>query len=258
MTYRVGTVQYLNAKPLTWALEQGWIEGVEVVSDVPSALAARLLAGELDAAMLSSIVALREPLMQVIPEAGCIAADGPVQSVLLFTKVHVEQIARVALDVSSLTAAGLTRVLLEQRYRLRPEYITMPPDLGAMLAEADAALLIGDPGLAHYVADQPAGLYDVLDLGREWHEWTGYPFVFAAWIARNRHDDPGLAAVLRRSREMSCAAIADIARDAAARLGLGEMVCRHYLERVIRYQFGERERKGYELFGAYLRREERG
>lgn len=255
MTYRVGVIDYLNARPLTWAIEQGLVDGLSGVSAVPSQLAELLAGGQVQAAIVSSVVALREPGLALLPEAGCIAADGPVQSVLLFSKVHVAQIRTVALDRSSLSSVALVRVLLELHHGLRPEYRSMAPHLGEMLAEADAALLIGDPGLAQYSRDlQQTPVYDVLDLGREWREWTGLPFVFAAWIAPRSLADSPLPGLLRRARELSGPCLEDIVADAVRRLGIPAEVCRHYLTTAIRYEFGDREREGYELFGQYLRR----
>lgn len=251
MNYRVGVVAYLNAKPLSWALEQGEVPGVATVGAVPSVLARQLRDGELDAALLSSVVALREPDFEVLDGAGCIASDGPVQSVLLFSKVHVGQIRSVALDTSSLTGVALTRVLLELRHGLRPSYHPLAPDLEAMLTDHDAALLIGDPGLAHYFDEHgPLHTYEVLDLGREWRDWTGLPFVFAAWLARGQR--PELVELLREGRRRSATELPAIAAAEAARLGLPQGVCRFYLEHIIRYEFGERERAGLARFGEYL------
>lgn len=254
MTYRVGTVAYLNAKPLTWALERGQVPEIEAVPAVPSRLAELLLAGDLHAAIVSSVLALRQPELALLPAAGCIAADGPVQSVLLFSRVHIAQIRSVALDTSSLTSVALIRVLLEARYGLRPDYLHRPPDLAAMLAEADAALIIGDPGLAqHFRGTKDPPAYEVMDLGRVWREWTGLPFVFAAWVAPRELAEGELPALLERGRALSADAIPEIAGAEAARLGLPVEVCRHYLEQVIRYEFGAREQEGLTLFGDKLK-----
>ncbi len=254
MSFRIGVVAYLNAKPLTWAIERGEIAGAEPVPAVPSELARQLLAGELDAAIVSSVLPLREPRLAVLGECGCIAADGPVQSVLLFTRVHVEQIRSVSLDRSSLASVALTRVLLERRYGLRPVYRTAAPELHAMLAESDAALIIGDPGLAQYTRGRQAdAAYDVLDLGRLWREWTGLPFVFALWVAAPRVDRTALSGVLRQALVASQARVAEIAAAESARLALPEEVCRHYLEHIVRYEFGEREQRGWQRFGELVR-----
>jgi len=249
MTYRVGTVAYLNAKPLTWAIERGLVEGLQAVPAVPSELGRQLLGGQLDAAIVSSIVAIEHPELALLPAAGCIAADGPVQSVLLFSRVHFSQIRSVALDTSSLTSVALTRLLLERKYGCRPEYQTMPPNLPRMLDACDAALLIGDPSLAQYFqGTQHPPAYDVLDLGRAWQAWTGLPFVFAAWVAPRKLAEGELPQRLGQAREQSRQAIPEIAAAEAARLRLPVEVCEHYLQQVIRYEFGEREWDGFLLF----------
>lgn len=246
MTYRVGTVAYLNAKPLTWAIEKGLIDGLAAVPAVPSELGRQLLGGQLDAAIVSSIVAIEHPELALLPAAGCISADGPVQSVLLFSRVHFTQIRSVALDTSSLTSVALTKLLLERKYGCRPSYRPMAPDLNAMLSACDAALLIGDPSLAQYFqGTQHPPAYDVLDLGRAWQAWTGLPFVFAAWVAPRRLAEGDLPRLLGEARSRSRAAIGEIAAAEAARLKLPADVCEHYLREVIRYEFGDREWAGF-------------
>lgn len=246
---RIGVVSYLNAKPLTWALEAGLLPGVEVVSDVPSALGTELRAGRLDAAMLSAVVHVQDPSFQVVPDAGCIAADGPVQSVLLFCRVPLAEVRSVALDTSSLCSAALTRVMCRLAWGLDPVYEAMAPHLPSMLTAHDAALIIGDPGLARYVS-QDTGHYHVVDLGQAWREWTGLPFVFATWLSPR--PTPELTALLRRARRLSQAEIPRIAHAEAARLGLSEQVCRTYLTDVIHYDYGPREAEGLARFGRAL------
>ena len=90
--------------------------------------------------------------MLVYAPGVAVACDGPVRSVRLFSQVPMAKIRRVALDTSSLTSVTLTRLLLEERFGLTPDYTPMAPDLGTMLEEHDAALLIGDRGYRDYDA----------------------------------------------------------------------------------------------------------
>jgi chorismate dehydratase len=108
-----------------------------------------------------------------------IASRGPVRSVCLFHRGPLAEVRRVALDTSSRASAGLVKVLLHARLGRDPEYVPMAPGLDAMLAEANAALLIGDPAL-DLEADAQRGL-ERLDLGEEWTRLTGLPFVYAFW-----------------------------------------------------------------------------
>lgn len=114
---------------------------------------------------------------------GC---DGPVMSCVIVSQVPLEQLdgAKVALGSTSRTSVRLAQLLLSERYGVQPEYYTCPPDLGLMMREADAAVLIGDAALRANLHDGPRYGLDVHDLGTLWKEWTGLPFVFAVWAAR--------------------------------------------------------------------------
>ena len=92
--------------------------------------------------------------------------------------------ARVALGSTSRTSVRLAQLLLAERYGVTPDYYTCPPDLGLMMQEAEAAVLIGDAALRASLHDAPRLGLEVHDLGAMWKEWTGLPFVFAVWAAR--------------------------------------------------------------------------
>jgi predicted solute-binding protein len=168
---RLGVVSYLNAVPTVQGLDSD--PRFEIVRDVPSRIAARLHAGEIDLGLIPSIE-YAEGDYAIVPGIA-IASRGPVRSVMLLHRRPIEGIRRVAVDTSSRTSAALVRVLLRDRLGRDPEYAPMPPDVPAMLNSADAALVIGDPAL--YYDGEAARL----DLGAEWTERTGRPFVYAFW-----------------------------------------------------------------------------
>src|SRR5437764_2765428 len=153
-TIRIGAVNYLNTKPLICDLEELAPE-VELVLDVPSRLADRLAAGELDVALIPVIEYFRAGCYSIVPDVA-IATRGPVLSVTLFSRTPWAGVRRVALDAGSRTSAALTEVLLRKRYGVRPEVMPLGPGQPAEGADADAVLLIGDramraclPGFAH-------------------------------------------------------------------------------------------------------------
>jgi chorismate dehydratase len=188
--FTVACVPYVNAIPLVMRFEDwGEQSPVRVLYDVPSRLPALIESGEVQAALVSSIDALRTPGRRVAMGVG-IGSDGPVKSVRLFSKVPPSEIRTLAHDASSLTSNRLAQVILAEGYGVRPSTETHSPDLSAMLDVADACVLIGDIGMA---ADG-AGLH-VLDLGEEWRTLTGKPFLWAAWIG-SEGLTPGLAAHL--------------------------------------------------------------
>ena len=206
---RVGAVTYLNARPLMFSLAE-LAPQAEIVIDLPSRLADALAAGQLDVAMIPSIEYARQPGYTIISDA-CIACDGPVRSVKLYSRVPVERIRTLALDEGSRTSAALVRILLKERFGVSPE--TRPLPIGASLddAPADAVLLIGDRGML----PTDGGFEFVWDLGEEWSRWTGLPFVFAMWIARPGVDLRGMDAALAAARDDGVARLEEIARHAA-------------------------------------------
>ena len=140
---RLGVVSYLNAAPTVHGLAGD--PRFEIVRDVPSRIAARLHAGEIDLGLIPSIE-YAEGDYAIVPGVA-IASRGPVRSVMLLHRGPLDDIRRVAVDTSSRTSAALVRVLLRERLGRDPEYAPMPPDVPSMLNSADAALVIGDPAL---------------------------------------------------------------------------------------------------------------
>lgn len=145
MPYTLGSVPYLNAKPLVRWFEE--VPGsVSVVYGVPSRLPGLLESGKVQAILVSSIEALRRPDLSIADDVA-ICSVQEVLSVRLFSKKPIAEIRRLALDASSMTSNALARIVLARRYGVEPECSSQPPDLDSMLRDHDAALLIGDNGM---------------------------------------------------------------------------------------------------------------
>ena len=228
---RIGSVPYLNAKPLiAWfQTPEGKRSGVEVVYDVPSRLARMVEAGEVGCAMVSSVELFRHADWRAVPGIA-IASTGKVLSVRLFSKVPVDRIHSVALDTSSLTSSALVRVLFARWWYATPRYIPAAPNLEAMLQQADAALLIGDKGMMAC----SEGLF-VVDLGEEWYRWTGLPFVWALWLGRAENITPPLVDCLHRAKAWGLEHLDTIVQQEASRLGIDEALVRRYLRDIMQY-----------------------
>lgn len=129
--------------------------------------------------------------------------------------------ARVALGSTSRTSVRLAQLLLAERYEVSPDYYTCPPDLGLMMQEADAAVLIGDAALRASLHDAPRLGLQVHDLGQMWKEWTGLPFVFAVWAARKDYlaAHPAMVNEVHRaflaSRDLSLEEVTKVSETAA-------------------------------------------
>lgn len=236
---RFGSVSYLNTAPLRDGLAA---EVGPVRLEVPSRLVDLLRAGDLDVA-LAPVVALFENPEFVLVPAAAIAANGPVESVLLFCRRPPRECRTVALDSSSRTSADLVRVLFAHRWGTRPRFVPREPDPDLTRLAEDAALLIGDPAMLARWAGPPP-----VDLAEEWRAWTGLPFVFAAWIARDAATARAAEPALRRAADRGRTHLVQIAHRGASELGLPEDRLRTYLEDRLHFTFGPAEAAGLERF----------
>jgi chorismate dehydratase len=239
---RVGAVSYLNTKPLIEGLRE-FAPNAELILDVPSRLADRLGAGDLDVGLIPVVEYFRAGSYSIVPGVS-IASRGPVLSVTLFSRVPWQQIRSVAMDEGSRTSVALTRILLEKRYGIHPRIEQLPLGVAADDMTAEAVLLIGDramkaclPGFAHS-----------FDLGQEWFDWTGLPFVYAVWAVREGIDLRGIDRALRQCRDYGLAHVGKIAEREAKSLSLDPGFCRRYLSNILCFNLGAREIAGLRKF----------
>ena len=237
---RIGAVSYLNTKPLVYGLAE-LAPQAELVFDLPSRLADQLAAGQLDVALIPSIEFFQNPAYTIISDA-CIGCRGPVMSVKLLSRVPLSKIQTLALDEGSRTSAALVRILLKERYDLEPELLPFPIDARPDSLAADAILMIGDRAM-----HPPAGRFVAeWDLGEEWCRWSGLPFVFAMWVARNDVGD--IDTILNIARDNGVAHLSEIAQREHAAVGLTYAQTLHYLRDNLYFHLGPRERQGLQLY----------
>lgn len=243
MRIRIGAVGYLNARPLTWALDRQpgrW----DVRYDVPSVCAALLHSGQVDLGLIPSIEYLQGPEYRFVPGVG-IGSAGPVASVALYARVPLERVTTIALDTSSRTSVALTRVLCRHRFGISPEFVPHGPQLAAMVERCDAGLLIGDPA---FDADHESLGLSKIDLGSEWTAMTGLPFVYAAWTGKTGAIGPDEVRALQDAQAEGIASVEPI----AAQYGRGDPAvaarAASYLRDNVRYGLGPEEVAGLQLF----------
>jgi chorismate dehydratase len=230
VTLRLGRISYANMAPVFYELDG---IGLEQISGVPTELNAKLLAGAVDVAPISSIVYARNAdRLRLLPRL-CVSTEGAVDSIQLITRKPLDQVRSVAITPESATSVVLTRVLLG-------EVALVPLD-----RPADATMLIGDAAL-HSAFDDPTPHYD---LGRLWQERTGLPMVYAVWACREGVEE-GLEELERahlRSLALSRAEPEALARRASAEYGWPAGFLARYFEK-LRYHFGPRDRQGLVRF----------
>jgi predicted solute-binding protein len=249
---RVCAVSYLNTSPLVWGMLHGPQRGLfDLDFRLPAECADALASGAADIGIVPSFELTRQDLT-VLPGAG-IACRGPVRSILLISACPAAEIRTLAADSSSRTSVQLARVILERKYGASPAIASHPPDLEAMMAVADAALVIGDPALRI----DPAGLpFHVYDLGAEWMEMTGRPMVFAVWAGRRDAVTPAVVEAFRGSCRYGRARIDEIVRAESAARGFAPDLVHEYLTRYIVHELGESDYAGLELFLSYTEKKQ--
>ena len=236
--FRVGSVRFLNAVPLTRGLED------EVTFATPSELAGKLQRDELDAALVSVTEVLFHDRYDIL-DGIAIASLGEVQSVLLAHRGPLETVGEVFCDTASLTSVNLLRVLLAER-GLKPQFRPLAGyDFAAL---PDHALLIGDAALDFV---RTSHTHEIWDLGSAWYEMTKLPFVYAVWALRRGRENTTLRRQLREARQFGLDTLDSIIRN---RADYDYDFRKDYLTWHIHYHLGADEKRGLAKFMELLRK----
>jgi len=262
---RISVVQYLNTAPLVRGFTHGPLQGKYDLSfTVPSQCAEELRTGAADVAIIPAIEYQRIPDLVVLPDLS-IASKERVRSLLIVSKSPIREARSIALDHSSRSTQALTKILCDSRWLIAPEFFEAAPDLATMLANADAALLIGDPALRLAIGaeqhvtpgrdgalvctggqvglPQFAKLY-LYDAVHEWWQLTERPAVLALWAARPEIATPEVAADFTASLAYGLAHLPEICAEAARELQLPEKELSLYLRTNIDYSLDAENLKG--------------
>lgn len=249
---KISAISYLNTAPLLWDFEHGE-EGsaFDLSYTIPSGCAEALRAGTADIGIIPAAAYTTVPDLVVIPDVA-IASKRAVRSILLVSEKPTEQVRSVATDTSSMTSVALAKILFAKWLGGPRKYVSMPPNLNAMLAACDAALLIGDPAL-----QVDRSRYVTLDLAEEWNARTAKAFVFAFWAIRKPslagYDRRAVAGAFMRSREHGLEAknLESIVQEWAPRLSLSAQAVHSYFSDNIHYYLDEPCLEGLQLFYRY-------
>jgi len=168
----------LNSAPLIWSFQHSSRRNdIELVEAVPARCGELLAQGLVDVALVPAIEYQRIPDLVVVPGV-CVGSREKVRSVNLVSKREdLKNVRRVALDESSRSSATLVKIIFREFLDCEPEWVSSAPDLKRMLAENDAALIIGDPGMTFSAHD-----FKIFDMASLWRQHTGHGFVFAMWM----------------------------------------------------------------------------
>jgi chorismate dehydratase len=242
---RVAASSYLNTAPLIWSFIHGsHRRDVRLLTDTAPARCAELLArAEVEAALVPVIEYQRIPEIAVVPGV-CVGSRARVRSVVVATRgAELKEVRSCALDRSSRTSAALIRIIFREFLGFEPEWKAAAPDLFAMLEEADAALVIGDPAMLF-----PRENLRVYDLASLWREHTGLGFVFAMWMARVEAAERISAVDFRAARDEGLAHVEEIVNLESGALGLPRAELREYLLENISFGLDDEMSAGLDLF----------
>ncbi|WP_370514276.1 menaquinone biosynthetic enzyme MqnA/MqnD family protein [Geobacter sp. FeAm09] len=253
----IGRIDYANVTPLFHALQEHFpCDGYRFTGGVPANLNALLAAEKIDVCPSSSIeYAIHSERYLILPDLS-ISSAGPVASVLLFSRVPIEELEgqEILLSAESATSVNLLRILMGKRFGHTCRYTVSSMPLAEALRTASAMLLIGDAALRSSLAETGLRIYD---LGSLWYEWTGLPFVFALWFctrsaAQSRHGEVRLLA----DRLVQAKAYADREREHIAAISpeaswMGREGLIAYWRENISYEMGEAQQEGLRLFYRY-------
>ncbi len=245
---KISIVQYLNSVPLCWGILEGVAkDAFDPVFTTPAECADQLAGGSVDVGLIPSIEYQRIPGCRIIP-GPAIASQNRVQSVILLSMVPLFRIRRIAFDRASRSSVALTQIILKKFYGTTPVFETADADPVRMLADNDAALIIGDAALQYQAANmlpnaekQKAFIRDgaepvyVFDLMERWNNLTGLPFVFAFWAARRDFGDKSVVERLTESRDFGLANLDTIAERYATKMELEKDFVLRYLEQSVYY-----------------------
>ncbi|KQS34532.1 menaquinone biosynthetic enzyme MqnA/MqnD family protein [Pedobacter sp. Leaf194] len=234
---KISAVAYTNTKAFIYGLEHSDIRNkIDLSLDIPSDCAAKVISGEVDMGLMPVAAIAMVPNANIVADY-CIGSDGAVNSVFIFSDVPVEEIRSLKLDSHSRTSNNLAKVLLKFYWKKEVDFTTDP------LAKTDAIVLIGDRTFGK--KDDYAYAYD---MGEEWKNFTGLPFMYAAWVA-NKDISPEFKAEFNAAMKLGLAHRQDVLK---ALKPTENFDLEDYLYNKLQFEVTEERTKALKMFLAYI------
>ena len=235
---KIGRIPYVNCYPVYGAIDRGVVRlDAELIDGVPTDLNRRMGAGERDISVVSAVEYARDADRYLLLPDLAISCDGPVRSVMLFSRRPAGELGarNVIVSRSSMTSVALLELLFENVWHARPRFVPGDAELEDVVVDnatdTDARLVIGDAALVLGTNHRERYPF-VYDLGQTWKDWTGQPFVFAVWVAqRSTNVKEALLAHagLIASRDWGLRHLPELADQAHRATGVERSVCAEYL-----------------------------
>jgi len=239
---RVGIVNYLNTAPLIYGLKNSdIINEIELFPDYPANLARDLINDQIDLGLVPVAVLPHLEQWWLVGDY-CIGAEGAVASVCLFSDVPLHDVKKVLLDYQSRTSVALAEILIREHWKLDVQIENAEEGFEDMIAGTTAAVVIGDRALRL----RHSAKYKY-DLAEAWKDFTGLPFVFAAWVSNK----PLPEKVIASFNEANAFGVQHIP-DVLATLDSDLFDLENYFTTYISYQLDSKKKEGLQRFLHYL------
>jgi len=251
MKARLAASAALFLKPLLFGLDRS-DSPFDLVIDIPAQNALKLSkrSDGIRSAFLSPIDYARYGAEYCIVPGICVVSSRPTNTIQLILKSELHTINTVAIDVRFTSEIVLAKIILEEKYRTDPsrsnlQFITMMPDLDAMLVKADDALLVNEFPISH----KKSGVF-TLDLVEEWNDLTDLPYIHGFWVGREEEMTEQEAKALLTAKNNGVLLQLQIAQEAALQQNLPIEETKQYLSS-FSYNLGEREQESLAEFIQY-------
>ena len=240
---RIGSVSYLNSKPLLYGFEQGMMKNdIDLRIDYPSAIARQLLDDTIDLGLVPVAIIPELKEYHIVSDF-CIGCDGEVATVCLFSDVPLDEIKTILLDYQSRTSVELLKLLLKDHWKISPTLVNAGKEYEKTIGGTTAGLVIGDRAFVQHTRS----VY-VYDLGKAWKDMTGMPFVFAAWVSNKKLLD-SFAESFNKTTGTGLNYIDEIAQQNNS----SDVDLKKYYTSNISYQLVNEKRKALDIFLNTLR-----
>jgi chorismate dehydratase len=245
--YKISVVSYTNSIPFVYGCKYGPAKDqIELQLDNPAQCADRLIRNEAHVGLVPVAEIPNITGANIISDY-CIGARSKVRTVSLYSDIPVKEVRHIILDYQSRTSNQLTKMLSFYHWNISPEFTQGEPGYEKKTySQRTAKLVIGDR--CFQIEDQYKYKYD---LAEEWHKFTGYPFVFAAWVASVKLT-PAFRDRFNKTLEYGMEHIKNAIEENKQNLPLTYDEIADYLNNNINYSFGKAEKESLRLFLMYL------
>jgi len=249
---KIVLVSYHNSLPFLYGLKHSdYInEHCEIVTEYPAKGAQMLMNGECDIALVPVGIIPQLKISYIVSKF-CIGAEGCVKSVLLASQVPLEMISKIYLDYQSATSVRLVKILARHHWNINPEFIDSKPGYENDIKGGTAGVIIGDRCFEY------TNFKYKYDLAEEWINFTGFPFVFAAWLSL-KPVNTELKKELNDALEYGISNIDNVIQEYKHKFAFNpNFNAREYYTKNISYYLNDGKSRGMSAFIKYMNMEDR-